>query len=58
MTEPRHDEGPEVRPETTAILAGRAAADRSLAPVLYPTSTVEVDTVEQGRDQCAPQGGG
>jgi len=50
MTEPRHDEGPEVRPETTAILAGRASADRSLAPVLYPTSTFEFDTVEQGRD--------
>ena len=50
MTEPRHDERSEVRPETTAILAGRAAADRSLAPVLYPTSTFEFDTVEQGRD--------
>ena len=31
MTEPRHDEGPEVRPETTAILAGRAAAGRGRA---------------------------
>ena len=46
MTEPRHDDRPEVRPETTAILAGRAAADRSLAPVLYPTSNFEFDTVE------------
>ena len=52
MTKPRHDEGPEVRPETTAILAGRADDERSLAPVLYPTSTFEFDTVEQGRDRA------
>ena len=35
MTEPLHDDGPEVRPETAAILAGRANDERSLAPVLY-----------------------
>ena len=33
MTEPRHDERSEVRPETTAILAGRAAADRSCGAI-------------------------
>ena len=56
MVEPRdraEDEGgPEVRPETAAVLAGRTVDERSLAPVLYPTSTFGFDTVEEGRRQA------
>ena len=41
MTEPRHDEGPGVRPETTAILAGRAPAERSLEEINSRTTLNE-----------------
>ncbi len=47
MTE-RRDRGP-LHPETAAVLGGRADGEASLAPVLYPTSTFEFSTVEEGR---------
>ena len=56
MVEPVDSSGddgvPEVRPETAAILAGRAEGERSLAPVLYPSSTFEFFTVDEGRRQA------
>jgi cystathionine beta-lyase/cystathionine gamma-synthase len=56
MVEPRNGAGgevpPDVGPETAAILAGRVEGERSLAPVLYPSSTFEFFTVEEGRRQA------
>ena len=56
MVEPRNGAGGEVPPdvgaETAAILAGRTEGERSLAPVLYPSSTFEFFTVEEGRRQA------
>ena len=56
MVEPRNGAGGEVPsdvgPETAAILAGRVEGERSLAPVLYPSSTFEFFTVEEGRRQA------
>jgi len=57
MVEPRNGAGgevpPDVGPETAAILAGRVEGERSLAPVLYPSSTFEFFTVEEGRRQAS-----
>ena len=56
MVEPPNGAGgevpPDVGPETAAILAGRVEGERSLAPVLYPSSTFEFFTVEEGRRQA------
>ncbi|MDG2161010.1 MAG: PLP-dependent aspartate aminotransferase family protein [Acidimicrobiales bacterium] len=56
MSEPRNHAGaegpPEIAPETAAIMAGRTEGERSLAPVLYPSSTFEFSTVEEGRHQA------
>ena len=56
MVEPRNRAGgggpPNIGPETAAILAGRTEGERSLAPVLYPSSTFEFFTVEEGRHQA------
>jgi cystathionine beta-lyase/cystathionine gamma-synthase len=56
MVEPRNRAGgegpPDVGAETAAILAGRTEGERSLAPVLYPSSTFEFFTVEEGRSQA------
>ena len=56
MVEPRNGAGgevpPDVGPETAAILAGRVEGEQSLAPVLYPSSTFEFFTVEEGRRQA------
>ena len=38
-----------LRPETAAVLGGRSDGETSLAPVLYPTSTFEFHTVDEGR---------
>src|SRR5690606_34406786 len=47
---------PEHRVETTAIRAGRRADGTSLAPVLYPTSTFSVSTVEEARRMATSTG--
>jgi cystathionine beta-lyase/cystathionine gamma-synthase len=39
----------ELRPETTAIRAGRAEGQTSLAPVLHPSTTYLTPSVEDGR---------
>ncbi len=56
MVEPRNRAGgegpPDIGAETAAILAGRTEGERSLAPVLYPSSTFEFFTVEEGRRQA------
>ncbi|MED5393896.1 MAG: aminotransferase class I/II-fold pyridoxal phosphate-dependent enzyme [Actinomycetota bacterium] len=41
--------GEPLHPETAAVLGGRADGEASLAPVLYPTSTFEFSTVDEGR---------
>ena len=38
-----------LHPETAAVLGGRSDGETSLAPVLYPTSTFEFHTVDEGR---------
>src|SRR5689334_8422010 len=38
---------PDEHLDTTAITAGRANAGRSLAPVLFPSTTYSVDTVAE-----------
>ncbi len=38
-----------VEPETTAVLGGRPEGERSLAPVLFPSSTFTYSSVEEGR---------
>jgi len=38
-----------LHPETAAVLGGRVDGEASLAPVLYPTSTFEFYTVDEGR---------
>ena len=47
MTESRGREP--LHPETAAVLGGRSDGETSLAPVLYPTSTFEFHTVDEGR---------
>jgi cystathionine beta-lyase/cystathionine gamma-synthase len=38
-----------LHPETLAIMGGRTAGETSLAPVIYPTSAFEADTVDEAR---------
>ena len=56
MTENEHQAGGAVEEgqlpvhlETSAVLGGRAEGEHSLAPVLYPTSTFDFDSVDEGR---------
>lgn len=39
----------ELHPDTIAILAGRSVGETSLAPVIYPTTAFEADTVDEAR---------
>jgi cystathionine beta-lyase/cystathionine gamma-synthase len=45
-----------LHPDTVAIRSGRRADDGSLAPVLYPTSTFSVATVEEARAHATAVG--
>jgi cystathionine beta-lyase/cystathionine gamma-synthase len=54
--EPGAGAGAALHPETIAILAGRTAAETSLAPVLYATAAFEHDTVEAARQSATSVG--
>lgn len=49
-------EGRELRPETTAIRAGRADNDDALAPILWATTTFVTPTVDEGRQMATMVG--
>lgn len=46
----------ELHPETVAILAGRAEGQRSLAPVIFQTSTFETPTIAEAREAATTPG--
>ncbi len=49
-------DGPQVAPETTAILAGRSGNGSALAPVVWASSTFESETVAEGRRMATAVG--
>jgi cystathionine beta-lyase/cystathionine gamma-synthase len=51
MTEPSHGAAP--HPDTTAITSGRTASGGSLAPVLFPSTAYEVETVAEQAEMVA-----
>ncbi|MFP5256117.1 MAG: trans-sulfuration enzyme family protein [Acidimicrobiia bacterium] len=51
MTEPSH--GAAAHPDTTAITSGRTASGGSLAPVLFPSTAYEVETVAEQAEMVA-----
>ena len=47
---------PDLHPETLAIIGGRAVGETSLAPVIYPTSAFEAETVDEARRAATTPG--
>lgn len=50
------DEPIDLHPETLAIIGGRSPEEASLAPVIYPTTAFESDTVEAARRAATTPG--
>ena len=42
--------------ETRAILAGRPGGDADLAPVMHPSTTFELESVDEGRAMATSTG--
>lgn len=47
---------PDLHPETLAIIGGRPVGETSLAPVIYPTSAFEAETVDEARRAATTPG--
>ncbi len=58
MTEPQQPAGPDdpYRPDTVVVRSGRAEGDRSLAPVIWSTTTFVTESVEEGRRMATSTG--